>query len=431
MDNYNSDYEVRLQTLESLGGDTTKEYESTYDIDLKILELLEEGGSSLEAGDNISIEYNKISAIGYKAGNSITSSFTELPEIITEPYMDITSQLPMTDLYFTGDAGVTQYTVSGQLVAMIGTMVGMVAFQVGSGNIAKLLALDSTNNIVTLDKSLDDNNALSAAQLSKLYMIIEVQISGDANVKTYSYVDSTGGAFRSMTGVDTKIKIGDYTLRTVTDITNNTITFDETLDAENAVSNAKWMYSVSVNNIASGIASHAEGMNTAAYGSGSHTEGQNTTASDDSTHAEGYGTTASGRYSHAEGYSTTASGLYSHAEGDNTGSEGTGSHTEGVGTYAQNLAEHAEGNNNLSHKASGTWGDAGNTLHSIGMAAGYTHTQKNAFEVMQNGDMYVLGVGGYQGTDTNVQDPSIKTLQAYIASLEARINALEGNTTVE
>ena len=45
--------------------------------------------------------------------------------------------------------------------------------------------------------------------------------------------------------------------------------------------------------------------------------------------------------------------------------------------------------------------------------------------------MYVLGVGGYQGTDTKVQDVTIKTLQEYIASLEARITALEGNTTVK
>ena len=382
-------------------------------------------------GENIEIKDGKISAVGYKAGNSITSSFVELPEIITEPYMDITSQLPSTDLYFTGDAGATQYEVSGQLIAMFGTMVGMVAFQVGNGNIAKLLAFDSTNNIVTLDKSLDDNNALSAEQISKLYMVIDVQISGDANVKTYSYVDSTGGAFGSMTEVGTKIKIGDYALRTVTDITSNTIAFDETLDAENAVSNVKWMYTVSVNNIASGIASHAEGMKTSASGNGSHTEGQNTTTFKDFAHAEGYGTNASGLRSHAEGNSTTASGDDTHAEGISSVAEGTGSHAEGVGTYTQNLGEHAEGNNNLSHKANGTWGNAGNTLHSIGMAAGYTQTQKNAFEVMQNGDMYVLGVGGYQGTDTKVQEPSIKTLQAYLASLEARINALEGNTTIE
>lgn len=36
---YDSDYNVRLATLEALGGDTTKTYDSVYDIDLEILSL--------------------------------------------------------------------------------------------------------------------------------------------------------------------------------------------------------------------------------------------------------------------------------------------------------------------------------------------------------------------------------------------------------
>ena len=104
-------------------------------------------------------------------------------------------------------------------------------------------------------------------------------------------------------------------------------------------------------------------------------------------------------------------------------------HAEGSNTIAQNYAEHAEGTCNVSHKHSNTASDGLNTIHSIGI--GQTNARKNAIEVLRNGDVYVYGVGGYQGTDTNVQDPAIKTLQAYIASLEARISALEGNTTVE
>lgn len=396
-----------------------------------------EGGSSLEAGENIEIADNKINAIGYKAGNKVTSSFTELPEMISEPYMDMTSQLPSTDLYFTGEAGSTQYTVSGQLIAMISSMVGMIAFQVGSGNIAKLLALDSTNNIVTLDKSLDNNNALSAAQMSKLYMIIDVQISGDAGATTYSYVDSTGGAFLSLTNVDTKIKIGDYALRTVTNITNNTITFDETLDVKNAVSNVKWMYSVNVNNKASGQASHAEGASTTASGRASHTEGASTTASgmyshaegtntiasETASHAEGKDTEATGETSHAEGNETIASGDFSHAEGQVTSASGQASHAEGSYTITQNYTEHAEGIYNISHKASNNYGNVGNTQHSVGI--GVRNAEKNAFEIMQNGDMYVLGVGGYQGTDTHVQDENIDSLQMYLSGMETYIEALE------
>lgn len=333
-----------------------------------------EGGSSLEAGDNISIEDNKISAIGYKAGNSMTASFVELPEITAEPYTDMSSQLPSIDLYFTGEAGATQYVVSGQLVAIIGNMVGLVAFQVGSGNIADFIGFDSDNNIVTLSNSLDDENALDSAQLSKLYMKVDVQISGDAGATTYTYTDSTGGAIGTLLSIGCKIKFGDYKLVTLEGITEDEITLSETLDAENAVSNAQWKYAINPNNSASGLQSHAEG----------------------------YGTTASGN----------------------------GSHTEGKGTIATNEAEHAEGSYNVSHTTAHEFQPEGRTMHSIGVGSGVA-AKKNAFEVMKNGDIYVYGVGGYQGTNTKVQDASIKTLQAYIASLESRIAALEGNTTVE
>jgi len=119
-----------------------------------------------------------------------------------------------------------------------------------------------------------------------------------------------------------------------------------------------------------------------------------------------------------------ANGDYSHAEGNNTNAGGNYSHTEGLTTAAYNNYEHAEGYSNNSHKASDIYGNAGNTQHSIGIDG------KNAIEVMQNGDMYLIGVGGYQGTDTKVQDDTIKTLQEYIASLEVRIAALEGNTNI-
>ena len=45
MKKHDSDYEIRLATLGAMGGDTTKEYDSVYEIDLEILKLTEEGGS--------------------------------------------------------------------------------------------------------------------------------------------------------------------------------------------------------------------------------------------------------------------------------------------------------------------------------------------------------------------------------------------------
>ena len=49
----NSDYEVRLATLKSMGGDTTKHYDSVYEIDLAILKIIEEGG----LGGDVTKEY--------------------------------------------------------------------------------------------------------------------------------------------------------------------------------------------------------------------------------------------------------------------------------------------------------------------------------------------------------------------------------------
>ena len=37
---YDSDYSIRLKTLEQMGGDVTKKYDSVYSIDLEILQFL-------------------------------------------------------------------------------------------------------------------------------------------------------------------------------------------------------------------------------------------------------------------------------------------------------------------------------------------------------------------------------------------------------
>ena len=49
------------------------------------------------------------------------------------------------------------------------------------------------------------------------------------------------------------------------------------------------------------------------------------------------------------------------------------------------------------------------TLFSVGI--GMEGERKNAIEIINNGDIYVYGVGNYDGTKTSVQDPSIKSLQ--------------------
>ena len=189
----------------------------------------------------------------------------------------------------------------------------------------------------------------------------------------------------------------------------------------------------------SSLGSFAEGTDAEATGSFAHAEGCITTASgNDGSHVEGRETRAEGSSSHAEGNGTKASGSCSHAEGSGTKATGGYSHAEGLNTETQNTCEHAEGKINKSHQANDTWGNAGNTLHSIGIGyydSSYHTIKRNAVEVMQNADVYVKGVGNYdgihikgeQGAPANLQtlQEVISSLTSTIASLEARIAALE------
>lgn len=134
----------------------------------------------------------------------------------------------------------------------------------------------------------------------------------------------------------------------------------------------------------------------------------------DTTYSEGSNVTIdinSNNAISAIGYRYNAE-LHSFAEGEGdsyTNASGSNSHAEGSYTTAQNETEHAEGSYNMSHNDSNTYGSSGNTQHSVGI--GDRSIKKNAFEIMQNGDMYVYGVGGYVGRNTKVQDSNIKPLQ--------------------
>lgn len=99
-----------------------------------------------------------------------------------------------------------------------------------------------------------------------------------------------------------------------------------------------------INSVANGDYSFAEGSFTTASGDSSHTEGGSTTASGDKSHAEGSGTIASGSASHAEGYDTEASGYYSHAEGGSTIAKGMYQHAQGKFNIADDTLAHIVGN---------------------------------------------------------------------------------------
>ena len=159
-------------------------------------------------------------------------------------------------------------------------------------------------------------------------------------------------------------------------------------------------------NKATGKLSFAEGAYTKAYGGYSHAEGFDTTASGYNSHSEGSYSKALGNYSHAEGNNTTTSGGYSHAEGNNTTASGGYSHAEGKGSQTMNDCEHSEGKYNKSIE--------GKTIHTVGIGSSESD-RKNAEEIHINGDKYVYGIGGYDGT--NSQTEGVKTLQDVITNI--------------
>ena len=135
-----------------------------------------------------------------------------------------------------------------------------------------------------------------------------------------------------------------------------------------------------------------------AWGNGSHAEGLNTQANGQGAHAEGNYTIAGGNYSHTEGQYTDASGIASHAEGYYADARGQASHAEGYYTRTNNQGEHASGRYNKSNTGST---DADKTLFSVGNGTGAGSLQRhNAFEIRQNGDIYITS----GGTDIKLQD---------------------------
>ena len=166
-------------------------------------------------------------------------------------------------------------------------------------------------------------------------------------------------------------------------------------------------------NVASGPYSHAEGNYTKAIGSRSHAEGSLTTARGVNSHAEGSYTTATGVNSHAEGSSTTARGSCSHAEGSSNTASGDYSHAEGFITQAFSSSEHAEGSYNKSYDSE----DASvRVIHSVGIGSAESD-RKNAHEIKINGDHYVFGVGGYDGTNPD----TAQSLQTVLSNLGPNI----------
>lgn len=123
------------------------------------------------------------------------------------------------------------------------------------------------------------------------------------------------------------------------------------------------------------------------------------TASGESSMAVNDYNVAGGKWSFAGGEGTKALAIASFSFGYSTTANGHSSFAIGYGNKTENEREFNCGSYGVSRKASNTFGDSGNTLFVVGNAY-YGNPRHNAFEIRQNGDIYITS----GGTDILLQD---------------------------
>lgn len=165
----------------------------------------------------------------------------------------------------------------------------------------------------------------------------------------------------------------------------------------------------------------------AAIGNASHVEGTGNIAPKASVTLEGLDTGATASYvngaNHAEGAGNFAGAAASHAEGirNEIGYNAYASHAEGIKNTTQNRAEHASGQYNKSNKATDTFGDAGNTLFSVGCGTSDAD-RKNAFEVMQDGTCKYYDVATGEQINVGVAKELSKPFDLTIGSTTKKVD---------
>lgn len=126
---------------------------------------------------------------------------------------------------------------------------------------------------------------------------------------------------------------------------------------------------------------------------------------------------------HAEGVGNYNGGAASHVEGirNEINKDAYASHAEGIKNTTQNRAEHASGQYNKSNKATDTFGDAGNTLFSVGCGTSDAD-RKNAFEVMQDGTCKYYDVATGEQINVGVAKELSKPFDLTIGSTTKKVN---------
>ena len=302
------------------------------------------------------------------------------------------------------EEAISGITVSGVTEEQLNEAIASVKTEIE----AEIPTVPTSNTAFTNDAGyLTEHQSLTAySTTQEVNTMIDEAVSGKQDTliagENITIVDNVISATGGGGGTDAPISAGTGTNSVKENYVNN-VASGSYSHAEGQATKAYGTYSHAEGHSteASGLSAHAEGELTNASGSYSHAEGTSTKANNAAAHAEGRSTTASGKYAHAEGMLTVASGQSAHAEGNSTRANGMYSHAQGDNTIANNESEHASGKYNVSNTGEST---SAQTLFSVGNG-GWDETAQdivrhNAFEVRQNGDIYITK----DGLDVKLQD---------------------------
>jgi len=236
------------------------------------------------------------------------------------------------------------------------------------------------------------NDALSGKQ-DTLVSATNIKTINNESILGSGNIDIQGGGKAISGGTNISITTGE-----TADTINCTLSGGTLINISNNKINcsAPIRYGTGSDSIIVGSAistNKATGMNSIANG------GDANTASGQYSYAEGFYTQSTKHSSHSEGWFTKANGQHSHSEGNHTVTNKDDSHAEGKYTVTNNTSEHASGQYNNSVTGSSTFGDSGNTLFSVGNGTA-DNARHNAFEIRQNGDIYLT----LNGQDVKLQD---------------------------
>lgn len=365
----------------------------------------------------------------------ILSPGTGVPSV--ELGTDTNTQGAVESLKFKGDADIdikyvgdnTTYTLSfptltqNDTIATLSDISGGGSYLPLTGGLLKDTAVGATETILDVQAP-DSTGALSFSADTLAAMIQMSADRDDANVAdgtTYGInFDNSGDVdilVKTVNPLDpTDISTTTYTqtfqqksgtIALLSDISGGGATYTAgdgiSISAQDVISSTTFVNGTGTNSIKSINANTASGANSVAIGDHASSTSSGSISLGDWTSASGNSSVAIGRNASASGQNCASLGHYASS---------VGTSAVAIGHYAQTLHsdEIALG---MANKSTGT-GTSDQTTHfTVGNGTGM-NARSNAIELKDNSDLYIYGIGNFDGT--NAGSSGVQTLQTVIAN---------------